>query len=371
MSITVHRMGADQAEQWDRAIADFPQVHPLNAYGWGQVRRIDGWDPDYLVARREQTITGMMQVLTKKIPGTGLSVMYAPKGPVWDPNDQETLDALIDAAKQKGRSQRAIFLRIDPNLNEGRFAPGGDPFEAAGLRHLEQRWTFWNSPRDVYRIDLRRVPDEEALFNTLDRDARRCVRKAGREGVEIRAAKSLDELKAFYLIFREFSAGKGFLCRKLEYQEALWRQFLEKGLGRLFLAIYREKVIGGLICLMFAGRCLAMHMGTPYEYQKLQTYYAYVWESMRWAKEHGCHWYSFRGVGTTPAQENFKRKFQPKVVSLVGYYDLPMMGTLYAAMNSVEFYLLPFSLKSVLKIRKNLLSLGGRSLMEERRDQAC
>jgi len=78
------------------------------------------------------------------------------------------------------------------------------------------------------------------------------------------------------------------MARGYEYQEALWREFVENGKGRLFLAMYRDEIIGGLICLMFGGKCLAMHMGTPYKYQKLQTYYAYVWESIKWAKMAGC-----------------------------------------------------------------------------------
>jgi lipid II:glycine glycyltransferase (peptidoglycan interpeptide bridge formation enzyme) len=82
-------------------------------------------------------------------------------------------------------------------------------------------------------------------------------------------------------------------------------------------------------------------MGTPYEYQKLQTYYAYVWESIRWAKAEGCSWYSFRGVGTTPTQEFFKKKFLPEVVGLVGYYDLPFSPLLYKAFYFGEFSLLP------------------------------
>jgi lipid II:glycine glycyltransferase (peptidoglycan interpeptide bridge formation enzyme) len=216
-----------------------------------------------------------------------------------------------------------------------------DKLSAQGFIHLDQRWTFWNSPRDVSRIDLTRVKTAEEFFNLLDRDTRRCIRKAGREGVSIEAATTEEELKTFYNIFKEFSVNKKFMSRDYEYQKRLWDTYVVNGTGRLFLAKYQGEVIGGLICIMFGEKCLAMHMGTPYKYQKLQTYYAYVWESINWAKDEGCSWYSFRGVGTTPTQEFFKKKFLPEVVSLVGYYDLPFLPFLYRLFYFGEFSVLP------------------------------
>jgi lipid II:glycine glycyltransferase (peptidoglycan interpeptide bridge formation enzyme) len=216
-----------------------------------------------------------------------------------------------------------------------------DKLSSLRFIHLDQRWTFWNSPRDVSRIDLTRVKTAEEFFNLLDRDTRRCIRKAGREGVSIEAATTEEELKTFYTIFKEFSVNKRFMSRDYEYQKRLWDTYVVNGTGRLFLAKYQGEIIGGLICIMFGGKCLAMHMGTPYKYQKLQTYYAYVWESINWAKDAGCSWYSFRGVGTTPTQEFFKKKFLPEVVSLVGYYDLPFRPLLYKSFYFGEFSLLP------------------------------
>lgn len=326
--------------------------HPLNAFGWGKVRCVDGWDPTYYVATKNDVVTGMMMVLSKQIPCTGLSIVYAPKGPVWDGTDQESLEKLLEKVREESRKKRAIFIRIDPNLPEDRYLPGDDPFEKEGFKHLEHRWSFWNSPRDVYRIDLGEVRDENELFNSIDRDARRCVRKAQNEGVTIRAAESLGELQEFYEIFSSFSVDKGFMCRKPEYQEALWKEYIERGNGRLFLAVYQEESIGGLICLKFGNRCLAMHMGTPYKYQKLQTYYLYVWESIKWAKQNGCKWYSFRGVGTTPTQESFKRKFGPRVVALAGYYDLPIRPLLYRLFSLCEFEILPRVWHTLMKIRQ-------------------
>jgi lipid II:glycine glycyltransferase (peptidoglycan interpeptide bridge formation enzyme) len=142
------------------------------------------------------------------------------------------------------------------------------------------------------------------------------------------------------------------MSRDYEYQRKLWDEYISKDRGRFFLAKYDGKIIGGLICVMFAKKCLAMHMGTPYKYQKLQTYYAYVWESIKWAKERDCIFYSFRGVGTTPTQEYFKSKFLPEIVSLVGYYDLPFRPFFYRLFYYGEFTLLPKAWSIIINLRK-------------------
>lgn len=352
VGVQVREISKSEAEYWDREVQQFECVHPLNAFGWGQVRSVDNWTPVYLVAEREGKFSGAMMVLVKRLPFTPFSIFYSPKGPVWDHEDDETLYALIDKVRLIARKEKAIFLRVDPNIREQGMNGGENKLPLSGFIHLDQRWTFWNSPRDVSRIDLTQIDDAEEFFELLDRDTRRCIRKANKEGVRIEAAKSEEDLKTFYNIFKEFSVNKRFMSRDYGYQKGLWDTYIANGMGRLFLAKYESKIIGGLICIMFGGKCLAMHMGTPYKYQKLQTYYAYVWESIRWAKEQGCSWYSFRGVGTTPTQEYFKNKFLPEVVSLAGYYDLPFRPLLYKLFYFGEFSVLPRAWPVLVRARK-------------------
>ena len=352
MTLRLEYLDEGQRDLWDQSVVKFAQAHPLHAYGWGRVRRIDGWQPCYLVTKENDAITGMIMILVKRIPCTGLSIMYAPKGPLWDPSRRDVLRTLLAGVREEGRRRRAIFVRIDPNLPEGMFDEESDPFVQEGFMHLEHRWTFWNSPRDVYRVDLTKARNEEELFRTIEHSARKSVRKSQKEGVAIRPAENEDELRRFYEIFSNISVEKGFMCRRYEYQLALWREFVERGHGRLFLGIYREEIIGGAICLMFGGKCLGMHMGTISEYAKLQTHSAYIWAVLSWAKQTGCSWFSFRGVGTTSTQENFKKKFHPQEVALAGYYDLPFRPLLYRIFSCLEFQFLPRAWRSLMQLRR-------------------
>ncbi|MFC1884332.1 lipid II:glycine glycyltransferase FemX [Thermodesulfobacteriota bacterium] len=345
-------LSTNERKYWDENIQNFKYSHPLNDFGWGEVRTVDGWKNIYIAAEREGQFCGGLMLLIKKIQFTPFTIFYSPRGPVWDFEAKDVLKALVEKVKNIAREERSIFLRVDPSIPEADMKKERDILKTVGFSHLTQRWTFWNAPADVSRIDLTKFENIDEYHGLLHRDTRRCIRKASKEGVSIEKGKEIEELKTFYGIFKEFSYQKGFMSRGWEYQKKLWEELVSKNYGRLFLAKYQGEIIGGLICILFASRCLAMHMGTPYKYQKLQSSYAYVWESIKWAKERDCIWYSFRGVGTTPSQEFFKKKFKPEVIKLTGYYDLPFRKISYKIFYLCEFVVLPSAWKFLMAIRR-------------------
>lgn len=355
--VSVCKIDETDRDYWDNEVSNFEAVHPLNAFGWGKVRAIDGWSPTYLLAKRGSSVVGAVMILKKWIPCFGISIMYAPRGPLFKLSDKEALKTLLLRIKAEARKNHAVFARIDPNIEEAELLKYSDVFIEEGFTHLRHRWTFWNTPRDVYRIDLTRSNDERDLFSTLDRQTRKSIRKAQKQGVAIQKATSLSELNAFYKIFKQFSIDKGFMCRRYEYQMGLWNEYILRSKGALFLAIYQGQIIGGQMCLQFSSKCLAMHAVTPYEYRHLRTSEAYVWEAIKWAKVLGCRWFSFRGVGTTPTEEAFKRKFGPEVVPLIGYYDLALHPLLYRLLHFGEFEILPRIWSALMKARRRSKSL--------------
>ncbi len=41
VNVQVREIAKSEADYWDREIQAFESVHPLNAFGWGQVRSVD------------------------------------------------------------------------------------------------------------------------------------------------------------------------------------------------------------------------------------------------------------------------------------------------------------------------------------------
>jgi len=343
-----------EREYWDREMQKFDMVHPLNAFGWGMVRSADGWKPTYLVAERNGLFCGGMMVLERKIPFTPYSILYSPKGPVWDYSDDPTLTALIDAIKNLAKEKNSIFIRIDPDLEQSFVNHEGDKFEGKGFIHLKQRWSYWNSPRDVSRINLLKHQNSDDYLKKLKYNTRSSIRKATKNEISVEPTKDKTNLKIFYDIFRDFALEKGFMARDYPYQEKLWDEFIERGLGSLLLIRYQGEIIGGSLNIMFGKKCLGMHLAVPYKYQKMGASYASVWTAIKWAKEEGCVWFSWRGVGATPSQEYFKKQFVQDIKNLVGYYDYPFKKVLYRLFYLCEFKVLPKIVPIIISGKKQL-----------------
>ena len=357
--VSVIQIEQSKRDLWDDEIGRFENAHPFNAFGWGMVRAIDGWKPTYLIAKSGSLVTGAIMMLRKPVPFTGFSIMYSPRGPVCDTADIETLKALLKRVCVEGSRRRAIFLRIDPNIPSEMFRDV-DPFVAAGFTHLQTPWSFWNAPPHVYRVRLNHGKSEDDIFKLISPKARTGIRKSRKEKVAIRSAESVEDVLAFYQIFQHFADDKGFMARSYLYQEALWNEYISKGKGILFLAIYQDKIVGGEICLVFGQTCAEMHRAVYYKYHKLRVNEALVWEGIRWARERGCLWYSLRGAGPTPSHDDFKKKFASEMVSLAGYYDLVFLPKLYRIFVKSEFDMLPLIWPFLVKARRLCMNLTNR-----------
>ena len=138
MTTTVRELNEADREYWNAEVQRFPCAHPLNAFEWGQVRSVDGWVPIYLCAEREGRFCGGLLILKKKLPFVPLTVLYAQKMPVWDHDDDETLAALVNAAIGIGKRDKAIFIRINPNIPEAAVEGREDKFIGLGFRRLRQ-----------------------------------------------------------------------------------------------------------------------------------------------------------------------------------------------------------------------------------------
>jgi len=354
---SVIELHEDQRDFWDRELAKFETAHPLNAYGWGRVRAIDGWSAIYLVVQDGEKVTGAAMILIKKIPVIPMTIMYSPRGFVFDLSDAETLEVLMQSIRSKAKEKGTIFLRIDPHFAEAAVNETADPFIAEGFEHLPYRWSYWNAPRDVYRVNLAKGDSEEDLFQQLVKATRSGIRKAKKEGVTIRRAERLEDVEAFYAVYKQFATEKGFLFRDFSYQETLWSEFISRGQGALLLSVHDGQIVGGLICLMFGELSLEMHRGVLYKYLKLHVNEALVWEGMRWARRRGCRWYCLRGIGAGPLQK-FKEKFRPQLVSFVGYYDLCFHPLVYRIVVFLEFKVLPRAITVMMRLRRRVGRLG-------------
>ena len=326
-------------QEWNEALARFPQGHVLQTYEWGEVKGRWGWQPLRFLLQEGGEVRAAASVLRRPVPHTPFCLLYAPKGPAFDYEDLSLWPQVLETLEELAQRERAIFLKIDPDLrrNAGEESSDLEPAADAVIRLLEGRgWRF--SPeqiqfRNTVLVDL--CPSEEEILMAMHPKTRYNIRLAGRRGVRVEEAGE-DALVQFYQLYAETSARDGFLIRPFAYYQDVWRTFLRGELGQLFLAYYEEQCLAGLFLFRWGKRAWYMYGASSSVERQRMPNYALQWAAMRWAKAQGCTTYDLWGAPEVLDESDplwgvyrFKRGFGGQMVRYLGAYDYPAHPFLY------------------------------------------
>src|SRR5258708_29301504 len=110
-------------QPWNDTIRSLPYAHILQTEEWGEFkRRSTGWIPEKIILRDQRnSVVGGALILTRRIGP--LAVIYVPKGPMLDYNDPLLLDQMLETLEKLAQRDRAIWIKIDPDVAAGRAGP--------------------------------------------------------------------------------------------------------------------------------------------------------------------------------------------------------------------------------------------------------
>jgi len=224
-----------EAATWDSLVASHPFGHPLQCWGWGEVKAATGWQADRLALYDGGNLRAAAQVLTRHFPGLPITMTYVPRGPVVTPSDIEALQALVGALKEHGRRRRSLFCKVDPA-----WAPGDEDYLGAS------GFIKSNEPvqvTDTYTIDLGRSEDE--ILADMRSKTRQYIRKAEREETEIRRDVTGEYLNACYQVYEETAQRAGFGLHPREYYQSLFENYVADR-QHLYVALRHGEVLSFL-----------------------------------------------------------------------------------------------------------------------------
>ena len=169
------------------------------------------------IARRdsEGNILGAMSMLIRKVPKLPYTLMYCCRGPVCDPEDEETILDLLSGAKHLARTMKSYAVKIDPDL------PKPSPvmekcLAECGFKTVDEGKNFESAqPRFVFRLDIEGKTEEE-IMAAFDQKTRYNVRLSARKGVVVKNAgeEGLDDFSA---LMDETGKRDGFVPRNRAY----------------------------------------------------------------------------------------------------------------------------------------------------------
>ncbi|MDQ3706670.1 MAG: peptidoglycan bridge formation glycyltransferase FemA/FemB family protein [Chloroflexota bacterium] len=292
----------------------------LQSWNWGEFKKQAGWSPLRLGAARrihpESTIslaTLSAQVLFRSVPRMPLpiSVAYIPRGPVAMPGaeiDQRAERAFWAGVHKTARKRGAIFLKVEPNIELGKEVTKAHvdrKMQALGFQPTGRL-----QPARTIVLDLDKSEDD--LLKAMKPKTRYNLRLAGRRGVVVRRAGTLDDLRAFYNLLEVTGERDEFGIHTFPYYEQMWKVFGPHADNSALVLLAEhpdeqeraEGPIAGLLALKFGREAIYMYGASANRGREHMPTYLLQWEAIRWAREQGCTLYDFWGIPDAPTEDD-------------------------------------------------------------------
>ncbi|MBI5351362.1 MAG: peptidoglycan bridge formation glycyltransferase FemA/FemB family protein [Chloroflexi bacterium] len=347
------------ASIWNSLISNLPNPHFLQTYEWGQVKAKYGWIPYYAVWTDDgkfhisQTTdnwslttdhcVAATLILKKQILNRGfaarLSILYAPKGPLLDWNNESLRTRVLNDLQSYAKKQGAIFLKLDPDVVLGRGVPDseGDVTENSGqaIRSdlMRRGWGYSSDQiqfQNTVLIDL--SANEEEMLARMKPKTRYNVRLAEKKGVTVRTGTDAD-LPMLYKMYAETSVRDSFVIRDENYYLTVWKLFMQSTVHGQpsavpLIAEVDNEPVAAIFLFMFAGRAYYVYgMSRNLHREKMPTYLL-QWEAMKRAKSSGCNAYDLWGAPEVFDESDsmwgvyrFKEGLGGEVIRTLGAYD--------------------------------------------------
>lgn len=359
------------AFHWNQIISKFPNPHFLQTYEWGQVKAKYGWIPCYAVwdangefhverdiirlSSLDFPIVAAALILKRQILSHGfaarLSILYAPKGPLLDWNNESLRTRVLDDLQSFARKQGAIFLKLDPDVLLGCGVPDSegevlDNSGQAARSDLKRRGWVYSSDQIQFRntvlVDL--IAAEDEILMRMKPKTRYNVRLAEKKGVTVRAGRA-DDLPMLYKMYAETSVRDSFVIRDEDYYMGVWKSFMSNletlNLSNFpacipLIAEVNGEPVAAIFLFMFAERAYYVYGMSRNAHREKMPAYLLQWEAMKRAKANGCTAYDLWGAPETFDESDsmwgvyrFKEGLGGEVVRTLGAYDFAPNGFWY------------------------------------------
>lgn len=306
------------ASEWDGLVANHPFGHPLQCWGWGEVKSGPEWSATRLAVFDARGFRAGAQVLTRSLPGLPFTMTYVPRGPVAQSEDAEAIRALASGLQRHGRAQRSIFCKVDPAWPTGTehalasagFSPSVETIQVA----------------DTYTIDLRQTTD--AILAAMRGKTRQYIRKAEREETEIVRDTTGEHLAACYTMYEETARRAHFGLHPRAYYERLYREYAAD--KQYLYVAFRQGVPLSFLWMVCAGRqAVEFYGGVADAGQEWKSNYLLKWGAIQEMKAAGYEVYDLNGR-VNEGISQFKQGFGPAETTWIGAFDAVYHPLLYA-----------------------------------------
>ncbi|MBU3957328.1 peptidoglycan bridge formation glycyltransferase FemA/FemB family protein [Patescibacteria group bacterium] len=316
--------------------------HPLQSWEWGEFREKTGIKVARLGLFDKKVLKAGYQITIHPLPKIPYTIIYFPKGPIPD-------KTLVDALVKLGQEERAILVKLEPNIVADEKTSKPEAWKDLGLQPGQPLFT-----KHTFHIDLTKNDDE--LLAAMKPKTRYNLRLSQRHGVKVAEDNSQEAFETYLKLMMETTKRQSFYAHTPDYHRKMWQILQPAGIAHLLVAKYKNKPLVTWVLFTLNKVLYYPYGASTREHQEVMPSYAMMWEAIQFGKKQGCKLFDLWGTpGPDPSPKDpwfgfhrFKVGFGAQLVEFVGTYDLVInykLYPLYNRANSLRWKLLRLKAK--------------------------
>lgn len=333
VAMTITR--CEDREQWDNYVNDLGG-HPLQLWGWGDLKGAHNWRPTRLLWQQDGTTKGGAQVLIRPLPWPFKRLAYVPRGPFGEL--AESAEGMRELASYVKRNLGGIVLSAEPDQTTVEWGKGWQKTTNTIL-----------IPRTLI-LDLNK--SEEDLLADMTKKTRQYIRKSERDGVAIKQIEAKEALGEALAIYKDTAKRAGFALHGNDYYYDLFDMLGENNF--IVGAYYQGRLVSFAWLAISATTAFELYGGMSQEGQELRANYALKWHAICKCKDWGLARYDMNGL-LNDGISTFKEGFASHEDMLAGTYDHP-----FSPLYPIWSKLLPSGKKLMRRFKQYAPHPGGR-----------
>ena len=196
--------------EYEEFVSNSSLNHFMQSRYWGDVMKYKNFIPHYVVLKENDKIIASALLLQKKLIGK-YCYYYIPRGYVIDYNNFDLLKTFTNYIKKYAKDNKAIFVKIDPDLKlhdldlDGNVIGDNNNFDLLrflgkiGYKHMGFVKSFVGNhgeqPRYTFRLDLDRSWDD--IYNGMHPTTRKILNKGNQYNLDMYVG-NINDIDKFY-----------------------------------------------------------------------------------------------------------------------------------------------------------------------------
>ncbi len=276
-------------ESWDAQLATHPEATIFHSAAWARVlHETYRHTPCYLGRIESGSGSDLLPIMEVASVVTGKRGVALP---------------FADFCQPLATSETAAERNWELALALGR-QRGWKYFECRGARGVP---AGAHPALTFYAHELHLETTEEKLFARLDPSARRAIRKAQAESIEIDVKTDLASVRAYYALHCETRRRHGLPPQAFRFFASIHRHIIARGLGCVIQARWRGRIVASAVFFQFGRRAVYKFGASDLGFQPIRPNNLLMWEAIKW---HGARGFVSLHFGRTSLANEGLRRFK-------------------------------------------------------------